>query len=208
MQVFPYFWAKVAAWSLERPFPRTSSNRYICRRSRVSTEAGIPQEMIHFCAKDTAWDSAKASLNCCCSKCSADLCLTLCSETSLVAELNTVVLPSHSWNNLPGFGCRFLSASKWHRHLLVGLNRGTDNAQCLPSSLVFRYYFQYPCLSLLCVASHIKRHSPLQPHNLHQETPLCDCPLNTGRSTHKLEMNKHTNRVLYVVRKTVLWDFS
>lgn len=107
--IFP--WAKVAAQSPERASSRISSNYCICRRSHVSIEAGIPQERTHFYAMDTIWSSAKASLNCHGSKCSASLCLTLCSETSLVAELNNAVLPRHFWNNLWGFCCQFLSAS-------------------------------------------------------------------------------------------------
>lgn len=112
-----------------------------------------------------------------------------------MAELNTVVLPSHSWSNLPGFACQFLSASMWHRRSFAGLNgKEIDHAECLPSSLVPTCCPQDPCWSHLCVASHIKRHSPLQPHRPHQETPLCDCPLDTGRAILTLGMNKCTHK--------------
>lgn len=144
------------------------------------------------------------------SKCSEALCLTLCSETSLVAELNTVVSPSHSWSNLPGFACQLLSASMWHRRSFAGLNgKKIDHAECLPSSLVPTYCPQDPCWSHLCVASHIKGH--IVPYNLINRIKKHPCVIalwiQAELYLHLGWISVYT-RVLYMVWKTGLWDLS
>lgn len=68
-----------------------------------------------------------------------------------------------------------------------------EDRSCRVSTLLSCSYILCPGPMLkpsVCSKPHKETYSPLQPHKPHQETPLCDCPLDTGRAILTLGMNK------------------